>query len=158
MKIRKKPIVVEAWKIDLTEMQYNGEMPSWVYQAWKEDKTIGLSSDGHDMVLHIKTMEGIMTAKEGDVLVRGVNDELYAINEAIFIKTYDVVDVEDEKIFTREEVKSDILIESIEDMPDGSAIVHVDMDYETLKLFAKRGLHATLIEAAEKIIKEHGDV
>lgn len=154
MKIRKKPIVVEAWKIDTLEMQNYGVMPDWVWNAWKEDKIIGLTSDGHDMVLRIKTMEGIMTAKEGDVLVRGVNDELYAINEAIFEKTYDIIDDTDEP---QPELEGGISVVSIEDLPDGSAIVHTDMDYETLKLFAKRGLYSALVEAAEKIVQEHGD-
>lgn len=154
MKIRKKPIIVEAWKIDTLEMQYQGELPYWVYRAWKEDKIIGVTSDGHDMVLRIKTMEGIMTAKEGDVLVRGVNDELYAINAAIFEKTYDIIDEADE---SQPKLEGGISVVNIEDLPDGSAIVHTDMDYETLKLFAKRGLHAALVEAAEKIVQEHGN-
>lgn len=154
MKIRKKPIIVDAWKIDTLEMQYQGNVPDWVWKAAKEDKTIGLTSDGHDMVLRIKTMEGIMTAKEGDVLVRGVNDELYAINEAIFEKTYDIIDDNEE---SQPKLEGGISVVSIEDMPDGSAIVYTDMDYETLKLFAKRGLHAALVEAAEKIVQEHGD-
>ena len=154
MKIRKKPIIVEAWKIDTLEMQNYGVMPDWVWHAWKEDKTIGLTSDGLDMVLRIKTMEGIMTAKEGDVLVRGVNDELYAINAAIFEKTYDIIDDAEEP---QPKLEGGISVVNIEDLPDGSAIVHTDMDYETLKLFAKRGLHAALIEAAEKIVQEHGN-
>jgi len=154
MKIRKKPIIVDAWKIDTLEMQYQGNVPDWVWKAAKEDKTIGLASDGHDMILRIKTMEGIMTAKEGDVLVRGVNDELYAINEAIFEKTYDIIDDNEE---SQPKLEGGISVVSIEDLPDGSAIVLTDMDYETLKLFAKRGLHAALVEAAEKIVQEHGD-
>jgi hypothetical protein len=154
MKIRKKPIIVEAWKIDTLEMQNYGVMPDWVWHAWKEDKTIGLTSDGLDMVLRIKTMEGIMTAKEGDVLVRGVNDELYAINAAIFEKTYDIIDDAEEP---QPKLEGGISVVNIEDLPDGSAIVHTDMDYETLKLFAKRGLHAALVEAAEKIVQEHGN-
>lgn len=160
MKIRKKPIIVEAWEIDLTEMIYNGSMPTWVYRAWKEDKKIGLTSNGGDMVLRISTPEGIMTAQDKDILVRGVKNELYSIKKSIFEETYDVVDAENEvdPAWSQEEVKSGIIVESIEDMPDGSAIVRVDMDYETLKHFAKRGLYATLIEAAEKIVKEHGDV
>ena len=95
-----------------------------------------------------------MTAKEGDVLVRGVNDELYAINEAIFEKTYDIIDDNEE---SQPKLEGGISVVSIEDLPDGSAIVLTDMDYETLKLFAKRGLHAALVEAAEKIVQEHGD-
>lgn len=37
---------------------------------------------------------------------------------------------------------------------DGSATITVTMDYDTLLLFARKGILATLIEAAEKTIVE----
>lgn len=38
---------------------------------------------------------------------------------------------------------------------DGSATITVTMDYDTLLLFARKGLLATLIEAADKVIDEN---
>ena len=37
---------------------------------------------------------------------------------------------------------------------DGSATITVTMDYDTLLLFARKGILATLIEAANKIVDE----
>lgn len=37
---------------------------------------------------------------------------------------------------------------------DGSATITVTMDYEILLIFARKGLLATLIEAAEKTVDE----
>lgn len=36
---------------------------------------------------------------------------------------------------------------------DGSATITVTMDYDTLLVFARKGLLATLVESAEKVIK-----
>lgn len=160
MKIRKKPITVDAWVIDLMEMQYQGELPFWVYRAWKEDKVIATSSDGHDMILRIKTEEGIMTAHEGDVLVRGIKGELYAIKRSIFDATYDVVDAENKTDPTsrQEEVKEavesladgEITITDFTDLPDGSAICAVNMTSDTLMRFARIGLLKTIEDACDR--------
>ena len=37
---------------------------------------------------------------------------------------------------------------------DGSATITVTMDYDTLLLFARKGLLATLVEAADKVTRE----
>lgn len=37
---------------------------------------------------------------------------------------------------------------------DGSATITVTMDYDTLLLFARKGVLATLIESANKVIEE----
>ena len=37
---------------------------------------------------------------------------------------------------------------------DGSATIIVTMDYETLLLFARKGVLATLIESANKVVEE----
>ena len=175
MKIRKKPIVVDAWKIDTIELRYHGDVLDWVHNEYaKNDSRLSVVSDGQKMVLRIRTLEGVMTANEGDVLVKGVDGELYAIKWEIFRKTYDIVDDDGvESANWDDGVEYDVsfpvppehvikpppslVVESIKDMPDGSAVVRVDMDYETLKIFAKKGLYATLVDEANKIIEEHRD-
>lgn len=52
-------------------------------------------------------------------------------------------------------MKKQIEVISFEENEDGSATVVVDMDYETLLLFAKKGLLSTLTEAANKIVEEN---
>ena len=37
---------------------------------------------------------------------------------------------------------------------DGSATITVTMDYETLLIFARKGVLATLIESANKVVEE----
>lgn len=50
-----------------------------------------------------------------------------------------------------EEVTKTIRFVDLEDMPDGSTKVTVEMDLETLTAFAKRGLMDAIVEAAEEI-------
>lgn len=169
MKIRKKPVVVDAWYIDTAELQYHGDVIDWVHEEYqKNNGRLAVASDGKEMILRIRTLEGIMTAKDGDVLVKGVDGELYAIKRDIFAKTYDVVDAEN-KLDPTLDFEYDtglpippaktkhINVYDIEDLSDGTAIIRVDMDYDTMKSFAKRGLYAAIKEAAEKIVEEHGD-
>lgn len=44
----------------------------------------------------------------------------------------------------------------IEELEDGSAIISVHMDFETLRLFAKIGMMKVFEDAANKVITEHG--
>lgn len=37
---------------------------------------------------------------------------------------------------------------------DGSATITVTMDYDTLLLFARKGVLATLVDAANKVVEE----
>jgi hypothetical protein len=41
----------------------------------------------------IETLEGVMKAKKGDFLIKGVEGEIYAIKATIFKKTYDILKV-----------------------------------------------------------------
>lgn len=184
MKIMKKPIAVDAWFIDTLEIQYQGNVPDWVWKAAKEDKFIAVASDGHDMVLRIKTREGIMQAKDGDVLVKGVRGELYPIERGIFEETYDIVpdmDEEDldtmteeellaglealgEQVHTKKAVESlvnedgSISVTEFTDLADGSAMCAISMPYDTLLQFARIGLTHVIHREADRVMAEHEDV
>lgn len=91
MKYRKKPVVIEAiqWTgLNLEEIKaFAGG--SLIYDildtAWEVGK-------GRPHVfIKIKTLEGDMTASEGDYIIRGVSGELYPCKPDIFKKTYEVV-------------------------------------------------------------------
>lgn len=43
-------------------------------------------------VLKISTLEGVMTAKIGDYIIKGVNGEFYPCDKEIFEKTYSILD------------------------------------------------------------------
>ena len=90
MKYRKKPIVIEA-------IQWNGRNIEEVLQFMRPDE---LPSDGINAVrgvghtpmtgdLDIPTLEGVMTAKPGDWIIRGVKGEYYPCKPDIFEATYE---------------------------------------------------------------------
>ena len=153
MKIRKKPVIVDAWEIDTMELQYQGNTPDWVWHAYKEDKVLGTASDGHDMILRIRTLEGIMSARDGDILVKGVRGELYAINRAIFEETYDVVEESEEEY---EKSAKGIEVMSMTENPDGSSDVVMNMDYDSLVSLARLGVITALENALVSIEEEYG--
>lgn len=91
-KYRKKPVVVDA-------VQNDGEWAPIL--AWLDslhdghysvppggEPPITRTSDG---ALHIKTLEGVMTARPGWWVIRGVAGEFYPCDPDIFQATYDAV-------------------------------------------------------------------
>ena len=91
MKYRKKPVEIEAiqWTgLNLEEIKaFVGE--SLIYDiidtAWEVGK-------GRPHVLmKIKSLEGDMTASEGDYIIKGLRGEFYPCKPDIFKKTYEVV-------------------------------------------------------------------
>ena len=77
-KYRKKPVVVEA-------VRFTGD-------NWKE-----ISDWGYDKIVcgtkhfYIQTLEGEMTGKVGDYIIKGINGEFYPCKPDIFLKTYEEV-------------------------------------------------------------------
>lgn len=47
-----------------------------------------------------------------------------------------------------------ITVDEFIENEDGSATITVTMDYDTLLVFARKGILATLIESANKVIEE----
>ena len=82
MKYRKKPVVIEAF-------QYRaGEQRSEV----AEDVIAGRVRYAEDGTMLIKTLEGVMEAKPGDWIIRGVKGELYPCKPDIFDATYEAAE------------------------------------------------------------------
>lgn len=88
---RKKPVVVEAVQLNTTNMP---EVADWIggdtakivvesEEAWK----LGKGVPGFSMTIH--TLEGDMTAKSGDYIIKGVNGEFYPCKPDIFAQTYE---------------------------------------------------------------------
>ena len=97
-KYRKKPVEIEAVKFDGTD-----ETAKWLLSQLKSGKI-----DKACNKLYIKTLEGIMVAKIGDYIIKGVNGEFYPCKPDIFEKTYDKV------VEVTEDDRKDILKASIE--------------------------------------------
>ena len=85
MKVRKKPIVVDAWQLD--HMAY--DVPEWVREAWRISSG-RLVFDYYRW--QVATYEGVMTAFDGDYLIKGVKGELYPCREDVFEETYEIVE------------------------------------------------------------------
>jgi len=79
-KYRKKPVVIEA-------RQFYANSPD--AQAVADWGGGYLTDDGH-LVIH--TLEGDMTAADGDSIIKGVKGEFYPCKSDIFAATYEPVE------------------------------------------------------------------
>ena len=79
-KYRKKPVVIEAFKY------LHDEVPTW----WRERQDISIAVETAEAL--IPTLEGLMRANPGDMIIRGVKGELYPCKPDIFEATYEKVE------------------------------------------------------------------
>lgn len=86
MKVIKKPIIVEAFKYGFDFM------PDWFMDKVFGGDIVFVRSDEWPFYCEIKTLEGIMIAKQGDWIIKGVAGEIYPCKPDIFKATYEVVD------------------------------------------------------------------
>ena len=82
---RKKPVVIEARQLDGTAATQH-EIGLWVEDA--SNRPVGYADLGG---LTIDTLEGKMTAADGDFVIKGVKGEFYPCKPDIFEKTYEPV-------------------------------------------------------------------
>lgn len=88
---RKKPVVIEAIKWEGNNLKevidFIGMHSSSLKWTWDEYSEV-VASEG----LKIFTLEGPMMASVGDMIIKGVNGELYPCKPGIFDKTYEPVE------------------------------------------------------------------
>lgn len=89
-KYKKKPIEIEALQIygNVSEIKDfigdNGD--AWINDAaWQVGKGRPITQ------VTIHTLEGDMTAKDGDYIIKGVQGEFYPCRKEIFEQTYELV-------------------------------------------------------------------
>ena len=80
-KYRKKPVVIEAF-------QWTG-LPQ-TYPNWIDAATL-VQDDSGRVCMELKTLEGVMLARPGDWIIRGVKGEVYPCKPDIFEATYEPV-------------------------------------------------------------------
>lgn len=86
IKVRKKPVVVEAMRWD-GDVRSGHPVTRWInYNGGRARYTPGTVQD-----LYIETLEGNMVVSPGDYVIRGVNGEFYPCKPDIFAKTYEEV-------------------------------------------------------------------
>lgn len=86
MKYRKKPVVIEAFRLIKGEI-----IPQWFIEEW-DAGNISLIGNEDGMSADINTLEGVMHASPGDYIIKGVHGELYPCKPDIFEATYDKVE------------------------------------------------------------------
>lgn len=87
-KYRKKPVVVDAWQWTGEDKQ---EAPDWVVDYIESTCQPFVVDKFGDVVMLIETMEGIMTADQGDYIIKGIQGEIYPCKPDIFEQTYEKV-------------------------------------------------------------------
>lgn len=98
---RKKPVVIEAVQLptdlDAIRAEYGGVFGLWEHLSrWAPQITV-MSTPGSRINfepggpyhLRIETLEGTMTARPGDWIVKGVKGEVYPVRADIFADTYE---------------------------------------------------------------------
>lgn len=89
---RKRPVTIEAITFDemvalgLEQDQGHGGMP-WSFEIWGHP----ITHENDDCYL-IPTLEGIHNMRRGDMLLRGVQGEIYPCKRDIFDATYEAVE------------------------------------------------------------------
>lgn len=92
MKVRKKAVEVEAWTV--AELNYaagkNWEaLPEPIKDAYEQGGWVfGALIDGERCIC-VPTLEGSLTARPDDWIIRGVAGEFYPCKPDIFAATYD---------------------------------------------------------------------
>jgi hypothetical protein len=79
MRARKRPVEIEAWR---------NEAGREAAPEWMRAQHIRPVVGGR---FEIDTLEGTMLAEVGDIIIRGVNGEVYPCKADIFAATYEVL-------------------------------------------------------------------
>lgn len=90
MKFRKKPAVIESFCLGVDPQ------PNWFTDCVSDNTIVIVNDDGRwrggpDRAF-IQTLEGVMEAKFGDWIIRGIRGEIYPCKSDIFEATYEAVE------------------------------------------------------------------
>lgn len=83
MRVRKKPVEVEAYKLTIDNC---GMLADWCKGLLVK------RADNFEPSIQIMTLEGVVTARNGDYIIKGVEGEFYPCAPSIFEKTYEVIE------------------------------------------------------------------
>ena len=84
MKAIKRPIAVDVWQLD-----NKSSCPKWVEGAMYQNEVYYHAESN---CWKIDTLEGVMTAHNGDYLIKGVHGELYPCKREVFEETYEIIE------------------------------------------------------------------
>lgn len=95
MKYRKKPVIIEAFKLGVDYI------PDWFMDKVSSNDIIlyhipfdeARANNYGQIWCEIKTLEGVMTAYEGqDYIIKGIDGEIYPCKIDIFERTYEIAE------------------------------------------------------------------
>ena len=86
-KYRKKPIVIEAIKV-----QNSCSEDITKFFGKEQEEKYGYIDNNDKFEIWINTLEGIMTASYGDYIIKGIQGEFYPCKPDVFEKTYELVE------------------------------------------------------------------
>ena len=89
MKVRKKPVIVEAERFVDWEQDDDGKQFTILHG--KRFDVYHDATDESRAVIFVQTLEGTMSAPLGYWIMKGVEGELYPCQPDIFDKTYEIV-------------------------------------------------------------------
>jgi hypothetical protein len=92
VRYRKKPVVIDAMQLLWTNWSEMCEFADVGHLT--DGKPEGTMLSGERIGLNIPTLEGLMTAQQGDWIIRGVKGELYPCKPDIFEASYEPVEDE----------------------------------------------------------------
>lgn len=148
MKYVKKPIPVDAWQIDTLELINAGTYPEFVKDGFVAGRFHCAKDEGNRDCLKIHTLEGTMTAYDGDYIVQGNLGEWWFVKKSIFESTYEE--------HTDPPPRGQIQVEEVIDEEDGGATFRLHMHHEDMRMFAKEGIIYVLMESIKELEKKHG--
>ena len=93
IKYRKKPVVIEAVKLDNTKESIV-EAIKFAFGEYLEQEYADIAYDIVNVNggLYIETLEGTLKADFGDYIIRGVKNEVYPCKSDVFEITYELVE------------------------------------------------------------------
>jgi hypothetical protein len=99
MRFRKKPVEIEAVQLlwstwnEMCDHAGVGKLSDGKPEGCYIDEDGNATTDANGKIgLQIPTLEGLMLAREGDWVIRGVKGELYPCKDEIFRMTYEPVE------------------------------------------------------------------
>lgn len=92
MKARRLPIEVECIKYEGFIMGISrAYIPQEIIDFFGENVSEKIIINYDNLTLKIRTLEGNMNVREGDIIIKGVEGEFYPCKPDIFIKTYELI-------------------------------------------------------------------
>lgn len=87
MVFKRKPVKVEAFRLGYDKI------PTWFQEQVRENNVANIDAflENVNEIVKIKTLEGNMSAIQGDFIIKGVKGEIYPCKPQIFRETYEYV-------------------------------------------------------------------